>query len=240
MGHYCMSYCCNKNHFSSLSLVLTPVLLFYSSVLQSTSLNRKISSKNLTFYNKFAPRGEHVRCKSIRQCTYAVFTFLISQKMSFIHSSILIFRLFLFCFSNRRARVWVSSLRSSQKYHQGRLSAWQCGGQLLQGTLSVQDRCHSGGTNMQAHMYKLVSALDLQYFYYSDRQKRMLFGHLTNITNMNSNSHRRFKKNWQVIWRQLCSEINSRDTSGFGFLNIQFNVKSPAQHDKGHVLQQCR
>lgn len=82
-----------------------------------------------------------------------------------VRSSILIFYHFLFWVFNRR--VWVSSLRSSQKYHQGRLSAWQCGGQLLQGTLSVQDWRHSGGINVQAHMYNIFSALYLKCFLYS-------------------------------------------------------------------------
>lgn len=46
----------------------------------------------------------------------------------------------------RRARVRVSSLRAAEEHHQGRLPARQRGGQLLQGTLSVQDWCHPGGT----------------------------------------------------------------------------------------------
>lgn len=48
--------------------------------------------------------------------------------------------------SVRRARVRVSSLCAAKEHHQGRLPAWQRGGQLLQGTLSVQDWCHPGGT----------------------------------------------------------------------------------------------
>lgn len=46
-------------------------------------------------------------------------------------------------------RRWAGSrvppLCAGPQHHQGRLSAWQRGGQLLQGTLSLQDWCHPGG-----------------------------------------------------------------------------------------------
>lgn len=50
------------------------------------------------------------------------------------------------CVAVRRAPARVSSLHAGQEHHQGRLSAWQRGGQLLQGTLSVEDWCHPRGT----------------------------------------------------------------------------------------------
>lgn len=69
------------------------------------------------------------------------------------------------CVSIRRARARVSSLCAGQEHHQRRLSAWQRGGQLLQGTLSVQDWRYPGGmakrhihTHVHAHAHTRTCA----------------------------------------------------------------------------------
>lgn len=77
---------------------------------------------------------------------FSCFSFLLIPLYSPLYCPLSSLLFLPFVLSARRARVRVSSLCAAQEHHQGRLPAWQRGGQLLQGTLSVQDWCHPGGT----------------------------------------------------------------------------------------------